>query len=1201
MLACWFGSPAVLAQTGGTVPVVTVKATDPVAAENTDNSATFTFFRTGELTGGLQVFFQASGTATSGEDYQLITGSVIVAGDPPEETLPGSVIFPPGSETVEVKVVPLNDTVGEGTETVLVTILPWLPSPVPGPLGPYLPGDPSRAEIRIEDGVPTNRLPTVRLVMPADRAEFRAPANVLLVARADDADGEVKTVEFFAGDQSLGIRTNLPVANPLGPFVLGWDDVGVGEYRLTARATDNLGGTTVSEPVVIVVKPGSVLPVVNIEASDPEASEIPVVPPWLGMPQRSDPGTFTVWRCGDTAAPLEVHYRIRGTALKGVDYQEIPGAVVIPAGSCFATIQIWPFDDGHVEDRETVVLTLESRDCDLTLPPTPGCYQAGMRNEATVFIRDNDLKPNSPPIVRLLGPPAGAQFTAPADVVLTALARDEDGWVTRVEFFAGDRLLGVVDNWIPAERFSLNWNNVVPGEYLLTARAKDNFEVAGISEPVRIVVRSAAEAPLAVVPRGSVWRYLDNGSDQGTGWREPEFDDRNWALGPAQLGFGDGDEATLLDSGPADHRHVTYYFRRAFDAQVNAPLNLILNLLRDDGAVVYLNGTEVFRSNLPDGPITYQTLALGSVNGEAEHVYYSASIDPSLLRSANNVMAVEVHQVVASSADLSFDLELLANVPPVPNQPPTVAIVTPQPGTVFFAPAEIAVRAEAADRDGVLKKVEFYAGDRLLGVDETSPFTASWSDVPVGEYLLTARATDDDDAVTVSSPVRILVRPSFTDPATVNVVATDPEAAEISPLLDVIPNTATFTVTRRGDTNIALTVYYEVGGSAKNGIDYEQLSGHVIIPEGAWSATVVVSVIDDSLVEGNESVVMELRTPVCPAIYPPPPECYQVGDPGRAEARILDDDAPPRNLPPMVRIVQPLTGSVFRAPADICIKALVRDPDGWVGYVEFFANERKIGEQYIMFIQEPPPGELQTFILDWSQVPHGEYSLVVKATDDRGAVGTSEPVRIRVVETAPPPPVVTIHVRDGLAREGADAAGVTDNATLVVRRTGETNAALSVFYSVRGTAENGVDYVKLAGSVTIPAGHRSARLEVIPLDDNLRERVESVVVRLEPDPSLGPVSRYTVGWPGRAAVLILDRDGRLPHCQWLAEGLFQICYPGSDGACFRLEYSTDLRTWTSLGAGVVTAGELHFVDPEAGEQASRFYRLVPEIFVDLDE
>lgn len=1194
--------PAASAQTGGTTPVVSVTATDPIAAENSDNTGTFTFVRVGDPTPGLFVSFEVKGTAGDGVDYESIASGRPFPTDPAEQRLLGYIRFEPGSTSVQVRILPLNDAAVEGTETVVLRLLPPLTA---SPIDGYQVGEPGEAVVKIEDDEPDpNQPPIVRLVMPSDGASFTAPANLLLVAQARDEDGEVKTVEFFAGDHSLGIRTNLPVANPLGPFVLPWNDVGVGEYRLTARATDDRGATTVSEPVRIIIRQESVVPVVNIEATDPEAGEIPVVPPWLGMPQRMDPGTFTVWRCGDTAAPLEVRYRIAGTARNGVDYMEIPNVVTIPAGSCYATIQIWPVDDGDVEGRETVVLTLESNDCDLTLPPVPGCYSVGPRKESTVYILDDDLKPNSPPVVRLLSPPEGAQFTAPAGMVITALARDEGGWVEKVEFFAGDRSLGPVESPVPGfgDRYHVNWSDVPAGEYILTAKATDNFGATRVSEPVHVVVRGSELAPLVLIPKGSVWKFLDTGSDQGTAWREPGFDDENWGSGPGQLGFGDGDEATVLNPGLPDHRNITYYFRREFAAPGSGTvLNLVLRLLRDDGAIVYLNGTEVFRSNLPDGLITFQTLALSSVNGDAEHAYYSAPVDPTFLKNAGNVVAVEIHQVVASSADLSFDLELLANVPPPPNQPPSVTIVTPQNGAVFFAPAAVIIRAEAADRDGTVKKVEFYAGDRLIGTDETAPFGLTWEPVPAGEYVLTAKATDDDGASASSDGTRILVKLPPPEPATVNVEATDPEAAEISPLLDVMPNTAVFTVTRSGGTNIALAVYYEVGGVALNDVDYERLSGQVVIPEGAWSATIVVSAIDDSLFEGPESVVVELRWPFCPAIYPPPPECYRVGEHGRAEARILDNDEPPGNLPPMIRITQPLAGSVFRAPADVNITALVRDLDGWVGLVEFFANERKIGEQRIFFIQAPPPGELQTFGLDWSQVPTGDYSLVAMATDDRGAVGKSEPVKIRVVEATPPPPVVTVHARDGLAREGTNSAGSSDTATFVVRRNDGTNAALTVFYSLRGAAENGADYTSLSGSVTIAEGRRSARVVVSPIDDTLRERVETVVIKLEPDPTMGPIARYTIGRPGRAAAVILDNDVRLPHCQWLADGLFQFCFPGDDGACFRMEYSTDLVNWTSVDTGVVADGAIHFVDPEATVQSSRFYRLAPEIYVDLDE
>jgi len=94
-------------------------------------------------------------------------------------------------------------------------------------------------------------------------------------------------------------------------------------------------------------------------------------------------------------------------------------------------------------------------------------------------------------------------------------------------------------------------------------------------------------ADIALVPAGAVWKYLDNGSNQGTAWRAPVFDDSAWKSGPAQLGYGNGDEATVLGYGPdANNKYVTSYFRRTFNVANPAALaSLTLRLLRDDGAV----------------------------------------------------------------------------------------------------------------------------------------------------------------------------------------------------------------------------------------------------------------------------------------------------------------------------------------------------------------------------------------------------------------------------------------------------------------------------------------------------------------------------------------------------------------------------------------------------------------------------------------
>jgi hypothetical protein len=170
-------------------------------------------------------------------------------------------------------------------------------------------------------------------------------------------------------------------------------------------------------------------------------------------------------------------------------------------------------------------------------------------------------------------------------------------------------------------------------------------------------------ADVTLVPKGSVWKYLDQGSDQGTAWRAPAFNDGAWPSGAAQLGYGDGGEATVVGYGSnAGAKYITTYFRRAFSvSDPTAYRSVTLNLLRDDGAVVYLNGTEVFRSNLPTGAVSYTTLALAAIGGTDESTFYPASIDPSLLVAGTNVLAVEVHQANGTSSDLSFDAELIGS------------------------------------------------------------------------------------------------------------------------------------------------------------------------------------------------------------------------------------------------------------------------------------------------------------------------------------------------------------------------------------------------------------------------------------------------------------------------------------------------------------------------------------------------------------
>ncbi len=160
-----------------------------------------------------------------------------------------------------------------------------------------------------------------------------------------------------------------------------------------------------------------------------------------------------------------------------------------------------------------------------------------------------------------------------------------------------------------------------------------------------------------IIGFGSNWHYKDDGSNQGTSWKDVSFDDSAWPDGNAGLGYpaGAGISSVLNYGSDANNKYITTYFRKTFNIpDVNALQYVKLTLKRDDGAVIYINGMEMIRSNMPaTGAITYQTLAPGN-----ENVTIAYTIPASAFVQGNNVIAVSVHQTAVTSSDLLFDLSL---------------------------------------------------------------------------------------------------------------------------------------------------------------------------------------------------------------------------------------------------------------------------------------------------------------------------------------------------------------------------------------------------------------------------------------------------------------------------------------------------------------------------------------------------------------
>ncbi len=176
-------------------------------------------------------------------------------------------------------------------------------------------------------------------------------------------------------------------------------------------------------------------------------------------------------------------------------------------------------------------------------------------------------------------------------------------------------------------------------------------------------------APVGLINYGDVWKYLDNDT-RPSNWETSGFNDAAWSSGASQLGYGDGDEATCVASGgggtlctPTGNKYTTTYFRKTFTVTGLVNYNsFTLSVVRDDGVVVYINGIEVARDNMPGGTPSHNTFASAAIGGAGETTPVSFTLSPCAFAEGTNTIAVEIHQSDLTSSDISFNLELTGNV-----------------------------------------------------------------------------------------------------------------------------------------------------------------------------------------------------------------------------------------------------------------------------------------------------------------------------------------------------------------------------------------------------------------------------------------------------------------------------------------------------------------------------------------------------------
>ena len=371
------------------------------------------------------------------------------------------------------------------------------------------------------------------------------------------------------------------------------------------------------------------------------------------------------------------------------------------------------------------------------------------------------------------------------------------------------------------------------------------------------------------------------------------------------------------------------------------------------------------------------------------------------------------------------------------NAYPEVSITSPVSGSNFTAPANITIAAKASDSDGSIASVEFFNGENSLSVLTSAPWSFSWSDVPEGTYTITAAATDNNNAKTISAPVTITVNQPpyvsiinpvngsvFTAPATISISADATDTDGLVSKVEFFNGTTklgertskpwTYTWNNVAHGYYTITAVATDNASAKTTSEavtfrvnaYPEISissplsgssftspAHITIAAKASDSDGTIDNVE--FYNGNNSLSVITSAPwettwnnVSPGNYAL--RAVATDNSGlKTESGIVyitvNEASRSINEPPSVSIVHPVNGSVFTAPATILISADATDADGLVSKVEFFNGTAKLVER----TSEP-------WTYTWNNVAPGNYTITAVATDNASAKNTSAAITVRV-------------------------------------------------------------------------------------------------------------------------------------------------------------------------------------------------------------
>jgi uncharacterized repeat protein (TIGR01451 family) len=363
--------------------------------------------------------------------------------------------------------------------------------------------------------------------------------------------------------------------------------------------------------------------------------------------------------------------------------------------------------------------------------------------------------PNTPPDVSITSPGAGDTVGTDFTIAANAFDIDGNGTIAKVEFFANGNKLGEVGD----APFVFAWNNVASGTYSLTVRATDGTGASTTSSPISVTVDSAPSISITSPASGALLNSTTvtisaSASDSDGTISKVEFFQGATKIGevttaPYNLVWSTVAGGSYLLTAVATDNLGRATVSSPVSISVNAPPTV--SITTPAGGSIFTAPTDLtINASASDSDGTISKVEF----------YQGATLLGTVLTSPysytwSNAPA-GTYSITAKATDNLGAMTTSIPVNITVNALPNVSISSPASGTTFFAPANVGINAMASD-DGSISKVEFFQGTTLIGTVTASPYNLIWSNLPVGSYSLTAKATDNLGATRTSSSVNITV------------------------------------------------------------------------------------------------------------------------------------------------------------------------------------------------------------------------------------------------------------------------------------------------------------------------------------------------------------------------------------------------------------------------------------------------------------